>query len=61
MTNRPKTRAAKLIKAGDWVEFGNLAWLAGEPWQEDGTVFIPFGYTVEEFRPNERLTMHYDD
>jgi hypothetical protein len=58
---KPKTRAAKNIKAGDWVVFGSLAWWAGEPWQEDGKVFIPFGYTVEEFRPDERLKMDYSN
>ncbi|AUG87318.1 hypothetical protein HOS59_gp54 [Streptomyces phage Rowa] len=61
MNTKPKTKAAKNIKRGDWVNFGRLAWQAGEPWTEDGTTYIPFGYSVEEFKPDARLTMHYDD
>jgi len=57
---QPKTKAAKNITAGDWVEFGRLAFLAGEPWTEDGVTYIPFGYSVEEFKPDARLVMHYD-
>lgn len=59
-TAMAKTKAAKNITAGDWVTFGGLAWLAGEPWTEDGTTYIPFGYSVEEFKPNARLTLHQD-
>ncbi|WP_333731736.1 hypothetical protein [Streptomyces sp. IBSBF 3010] len=57
---QPKTKAAKNITAGEWVSFGRLAWLAGEAWTEDGVTYIRFGYSVEEFKPNARLTMHYD-
>lgn len=61
MNERPKTKAAKNIKAGDWVSFGRLAWCATYDAETEGDVTrIVFGYFPEEFRPNQRLTMHYD-
>lgn len=62
MTKRPKTKAAKDIEAGDWCEFGTLAVLAGEPWTNDeGKICIPLGYRWSEFRPDERITIHYEE
>ncbi|QAY26970.1 hypothetical protein SEA_SHAWTY_46 [Streptomyces phage Shawty] len=60
---RPKTKAAKNVKAGDWVTWGRLAFLVGEDAHDngDGTVFLSVGYLGETCRANERVTMHYED
>ena len=60
---RPKTKAAKNVKAGDWVEFGPLAYHVHrvEVDETDGTVWLAIGYMGTECKLNERVTMHYDD
>lgn len=58
---RPKTKAARNIKAGEWLEFGGLAYLAGRPSADEETVWIPLGYGGVELRPNARVKMHYED
>jgi hypothetical protein len=57
---RPKTKAAKNIKAGEWLEFGGLVFRAGEPYEDEGAIWIPLGYGESEFRPNERVKIHHD-
>lgn len=51
------TKAAKDIKAGDWCDFGPLAWQAGEPViNDDGKILIQWGNgSVSEFGPDERV------
>lgn len=63
VTDRPKTKAAKDIEAGDWVDSGTMTWQAGEPViNEDGDILIQWGNgSVSEYSPDERVTMHYDD
>lgn len=60
---RPKTKAAKNVKAGDWCVFGGMAFQAGKPViNDEGNILIPWGNgSVSEFTPLERITLHYDD
>jgi hypothetical protein len=60
---RTKTKAAKNIKAGDWIQVGSMAYLVHADAQDngDGTVFLPIGYSGSEYRANARVPMHYDD
>ncbi|MCX4554177.1 hypothetical protein [Streptomyces sp. NBC_01500] len=51
-------KAAKDIAAGEWVNFGSLAWRAGEAWTASGVTYIQFGYSVSEFKPHARLAVH---
>ncbi|MBJ6623607.1 hypothetical protein [Streptomyces sp. DHE17-7] len=63
MPDRPKTRAAKNLKLGDWVEFGGMAYRvngAPEP-DDDGTVFLPIGPSGTEMKADARVVMHYED
>lgn len=62
-SKRPKTKVAKNVECGDWCEFGGVAVMAGQPVYNDmGNILIPWGNgSVSEFRPNERIRMHYDD
>ncbi|MFJ8394355.1 hypothetical protein [Streptomyces sp. NPDC094144] len=50
-------KAAKNVETGQWIVFGGMAWQAGDVWTEDGTTYIQLGYTVSEFKPNERVTI----
>ncbi|MFF2406695.1 hypothetical protein [Streptomyces sp. NPDC058092] len=60
MNAQPKTKAAKNVKAGDWVVFGGMAFLVGQPATEtNGDIYLPMGYMGSHFRPAERVKMHY--
>ncbi|MFE6159837.1 hypothetical protein ACFQ7F_13100 [Streptomyces sp. NPDC056486] len=59
---RPKTKAAKDVHDGDWLVMGKLAWRVSEQWEADGFVFILWpNMSISDHRPDERLTIHYDD
>jgi hypothetical protein len=60
---RPKTKAAKNVKRGDWIQVGNMAYLVHDDARDngDGTVFLPIGYSGSEYRADARVTMHYED
>ncbi|AFU62236.1 hypothetical protein TG1_41 [Streptomyces phage TG1] len=62
-TRRPATKAAKNLKAGDWVTFGRLAYRvhADAVLNDDGTVWVAMGPLGSEFRAAERVAMHYND
>lgn len=61
MAAKPKTKAARRVEAGEWVEFGGLAVRVGEAFTEDGMVYMQLGPHLSEFNPEERVRMHYDD
>ncbi|QPB09818.1 hypothetical protein CPT_Shady_057 [Streptomyces phage Shady] len=60
MNAKPKTKAAKNIKPGDWVSFGSLAWQAGAVEVDGDVTYITFGYFPWEYKSTKRMTMHYD-
>jgi hypothetical protein len=62
-SEKPKTKAAKNLKRGDWIKAGSLAFQVGQDAVDngDGTVFVAIGHSGSEYRANERVTMHYDD
>jgi hypothetical protein len=62
-TTRPKTKAAKHIKRGDWIQVGAMAYNVHDDAQDngDGTVFLPIGYSGTEYKADARVTMHYDN
>jgi hypothetical protein len=61
MVAKPKTKAARRIVAGEWVTFGGLSFRVGEAFTEDGMVYMQLGPHLSEFRPDERVKMHYED
>lgn len=59
---RPKTKYAKDLVAGDWVDFGTMTWQAGEPVQNGDTILIPWGNgSVSEYGTHERVTIFYPE
>jgi plastocyanin len=58
---RPKTKAAKDVKAGDWVTFGNMSYSVHrvEVDEETDTTFLAIGYSGTELKSNRRVKMHY--
>jgi hypothetical protein len=60
--DKPATKAARDVKAGDWISFGSMAWQAGADAEAvgGGLVSIPFGYDAQCFPQGERLTLHHD-
>jgi hypothetical protein len=63
MTQRPKTKAAKNVKRGDWVEIGTMLFQVGGDAEasEPGWVFLPIGHGGSLYRPDERVKMHYEN
>lgn len=63
MSTPRKTKAAKDIKAGDWIDFGSLAWQAGEiTVNDEGDILIMWGNgSVTEYAPDERVTLWHQE
>lgn len=62
-TTRPKMKAAKDLKPGDWCDFGSLCWRVGDVQREGTMVLVFWGDQAipSEFLPGEQIRMHYDD